>query len=51
MRFIPKVEVARLASYAALIESLANGLREPIESPPRSHFNPNHDASAVLIIL
>jgi len=50
MRFIPKDEVARLASYPALIDSLAKGLREPIESPPRSHFNPNHDASAVLIM-
>lgn len=50
MRFIPKDEVARLTPYPALIESLAKGLREPIESPPRSHFNPNHDASAVLIM-
>ncbi len=50
MRFIPKDEVARLAPYPALIDSLAKGLREPIESPPRSHFNPNHDASAVLIM-
>lgn len=50
MRFIPKDEVARLASYPALIDALAKGLREPIESPPRSHFNPNHDASAVLIM-
>ena len=50
MRFIPKDEVARLASYPALIDSRAKGLREPIESPPRSHFNPNHDASAVLIM-
>lgn len=50
MRFIPKDEVARLAPYPALIDALARGLREPIESPPRSHFNPNHDASAVLIM-
>lgn len=50
MRFIPKDEVARLAPYPALIDALAKGLREPIESPPRSHFNPNHDASAVLIM-
>lgn len=50
MRFIPQDEVARLAPYPALIDSLAKGLRETIESPPRSHFNPNHDASAVLIM-
>ena len=50
MQFIPKDEVARLTPYGALIQSLAKGLREPIESPPRSHFNPNHDASTVLIM-
>lgn len=50
MQFIDKEEVARLTPYGALIEALTQGLREPIESPPRSHFNPNHDASAVLIM-
>jgi ornithine cyclodeaminase/alanine dehydrogenase-like protein (mu-crystallin family) len=50
MQFIPKDEVARLTPYGALIQSLAKGLCEPIESPPRSHFNPNHDASTVLIM-
>ena len=50
MRFIPKDEVARLTPYSPLVQALAKGLREPIESPPRSHFNPNHDASAVLIM-
>lgn len=50
MRFIPKDEVARLTPYGPLVEALAKGLREPIESPPRSHFNPNQDASAVLIM-
>lgn len=50
MQFIAKEDVERLAPYGPLIEALAKGLREPIESPPRSHFNPNHDASAVLIM-
>lgn len=50
MRFIAKDEVAKLCAYPALIESLAQGLLEPIESPPRGHFNPNHDASAVLVM-
>eukprot|EP01036_Dinobryon_divergens_P058227 gene58227-77695_t len=50
MQFIAKEDVERLAPYGALVEALAKGLREPIESPPRSHFNPNHDASAVLIM-
>ena len=50
MQFIAKEDVERLAPYGPLVEALAKGLREPIESPPRSHFNPNHDASTVLIM-
>ena len=50
MQFIPKEDVERLAPYGPLVEALAKGLRDPIESPPRSHFNPNHDASTVLIM-
>jgi alanine dehydrogenase len=50
MQFIAKEDVERLAPYGPLVEALAKGLREPIESPPRSHYNPNHDASAVLIM-
>lgn len=50
MRFIAKDEVAARCAYGPLIASLAKGLLEVIESPPRSHFNPNHDASAVLIM-
>jgi ornithine cyclodeaminase len=50
MQFIAKEDVERLAPYGPLIEALAKGLGEPIECPPRSHFNPNHDASAVLIM-
>jgi ornithine cyclodeaminase/alanine dehydrogenase-like protein (mu-crystallin family) len=50
MQFIAKEDVERLAPYGPLVETLAKGLRKPIESPPRSHFNPNHDASTVLIM-
>ncbi|MEY4266908.1 MAG: hypothetical protein RIS90_1443 [Pseudomonadota bacterium] len=50
MQLLTKEDVERLAAYGPLIDALAKGLREPIESPPRSHFNPNHDASAVLIM-
>jgi ornithine cyclodeaminase len=50
MQFIAKDEVARLTPYGQLIEALARGLLDPIESPPRSFFNPNHDSSAVLIM-
>lgn len=50
MDFIDKTAVARLAPYPALIAALASGLQRPIESPPRSHYAPNHDDSAVLIM-
>lgn len=50
MEFIDKAEVARHTPYGALIKALACGLLEPIESPPRAHFNPNHDASTVLVM-
>jgi ornithine cyclodeaminase/alanine dehydrogenase-like protein (mu-crystallin family) len=50
MHLLTKEDIERLAAYGPLVDALAKGLREPIESPPRSHFNPNHDASAVLIM-
>ena len=50
MQFIAPAEVARHAPYGTLIDALEAGLRVPIESPPRSHFHPNRDASAVLIM-
>ena len=50
IQFIAKDEVARLLPYGPLIQALATGLLEPIESPARSFFNPNHDASSVLIM-
>ena len=50
MQFISKNEVIRLAPYGPLIQAIAKGLLEPIESPSRIVLNPNHDASAVLIM-
>lgn len=50
MQFISKDDVAHLAPYEALIQAIAKGLLEPIESPARIFCNPNHDASAVLIM-
>lgn len=50
MLFIDKAEVERLTPYGLLIDALARGLREPVESPARSHFKPNQDASTVLIM-
>jgi ornithine cyclodeaminase/alanine dehydrogenase-like protein (mu-crystallin family) len=50
MQFISKDDVIRLAPYESLIQAMAKGLLEPIESPSRMVLNPNHDASAVLIM-
>lgn len=50
MQFIAAADVARHAPYGPLIDALALGLSTRIESPPRSHFHPNGDASAVLIM-
>lgn len=50
MQFISGTDVARHAPYSTLIDALATGLRVPVQSPPRSHFNPNNDASTVLIM-
>jgi len=50
MLFFSKDDVARLTPYSTLVPAIALGFQEPIESPPRSHFNPNHDASTVLIM-
>ena len=43
-------EVAQHSPYPALIAALSRGLLEPIQTPPRSHFNPNADASTVLVM-
>jgi len=50
MQFFAAADVARLAPYGPLIDALALGLSTQIESPSRSHFHPNQDASAVLIM-
>ncbi len=50
MQFIDRFETARRLPYPALIEALARGLQQPIVSPARSHFQPNADASAVLVM-
>lgn len=50
MQTIDQQEVARHSAYGPLIASLAHGLLDPIESPARGHFNPNHDASTVLVM-
>ena len=50
MQFLAAADVARYAPYGPLIDALARGLATRIESPPRSHFHPNGDDSAVLIM-
>jgi ornithine cyclodeaminase len=50
MQFFDQTAVANALPYPALIDALARGLQEPIASPLRSHFEPNGDASTVLIM-
>lgn len=50
MRFFDQNAVAQALPYPLLLEALATGLQEPIEVPLRSHFEPNHDDSTVLIM-
>ena len=50
MQFFDQAAVARALPYPALIDALATGLQQPIESPLRSHYEPNGDASTVLIM-
>lgn len=50
MQFFDKEAVARLLPYPDLIQALTTGLLEAIESPARSFYSPNHDASSVLIM-
>ena len=50
MQFIDRIETARRLPYPALIAALARGLQQAIVSPARSHFQPNDDASAVLVM-
>jgi ornithine cyclodeaminase len=50
MQFFDQAAVAQALPYPALIDGLAAGLQQPIESPLRSHYEPNGDASTVLIM-
>lgn len=50
MLFLDQAAVARALPYPALMDALAAGLQQPIQSPLRSHFEPNNDASTVLIM-
>jgi ornithine cyclodeaminase len=50
MQFFDQAAVAQALPYPALMDALAAGLQQPIESPLRSHYEPNGDASTVLIM-
>ncbi len=50
MQFFDQTAVAQALPYPALIDALAAGLQLPIASPLRSHYEPNGDASTVLIM-
>ena len=50
MQFFDQAAVALALPYPALIDALATGLQQPIESPARSVYAPNGDSSAVLIM-
>ena len=50
MQFFDQQAVEQALPYARLVDAIATGLQEPIESPQRSHYEPNHDNSTVLIM-
>jgi ornithine cyclodeaminase len=50
MQFFDQAAVAHALPYPALIDALATGLQQAIESPARSVYTPNGDNSAVLIM-
>jgi ornithine cyclodeaminase len=50
MHFFDQAAVAQALPYPALVDALAIGLQQPITSPLRSHFEPNGDASTVLVM-
>lgn len=50
MQFFDQAAVAQALPYPDLIEALASGLQQAIESPARSVYTPNGDSSAVLIM-
>ena len=50
MQFFDQAAVAQALPYPALMDALAAGLQQAIESPARSVYTPNGDSSAVLIM-
>lgn len=50
MQFFDQAAVAAALPYPELIDALGKGLQGPIESPLRTHYEPNHDTSTVLIM-
>lgn len=50
MQFFDQAAVAHALPYPKLMNALAAGLQQPIESPARSVYTPNSDSSAVLIM-
>ena len=50
MDYFDTSAVQRALPYPQLIESLSLGLQLPIETPSRSFFAPNNDASCVLVM-
>ena len=50
MQFFDQNTVQKFLPYPLLIDAIATGLQDPIESPARSHYEPNHDDSTVLIM-
>ena len=50
MQFFDQTAVAQALPYPALMDALAEGLQLPIQSPLRSHYEPNGDASTLLIM-
>lgn len=50
MQFFDQAAVAKALPYPSLIDALATGLQQAIESPARSVYTPNGDNSTVLIM-
>ncbi len=50
MQFFDQGAVQQALPYSLLMDAIASGLQSPIESPARTHYEPNHDDSTVLIM-
>ncbi len=50
MQHFDSKAIEKALPYPLLVKALAHGLQLAIEAPPRSHLNPNHDPSCVLIM-